>query len=112
MKTSMRRDLLARFAHALSDPTRTDVLLALIPGPGYPTEIAEQLGATRQTVSNHLTHLRSCGLVVVFREGRRNRYELADPRFEQLVDDVAYLMLTVGPLATPRVNEAGRTVAE
>ena len=68
-------------------------------GPGYPTELAEELGATRATVSNHLAELRSCGLVDVLREGRRNRYELADRRLGPLLDDVTGLMLTAGPWA-------------
>lgn len=93
VKTTLQRDLLARFGHVLSDPTRTDILLALRSGAGYPTELAETLGATRQTVSNHLTHLRNNGLVVVIKEGRRNRYELADPRVGRVLDDVAELML-------------------
>ena len=99
MKTSMQRDLLAKFGHALSDPTRTAILMRLRSGPGYPTELAESLGATRGTVSNHLAELRSCGLVDVLREGRRNRYELADRRLGPLLDDVTGLMLTVGPLS-------------
>lgn len=70
--------VLARFGHALSDPTRSRLLLALRDGPGYPAELAELLGTTRQNLSNHLTCLRGCGLVVAVPEGRRTRYELAD----------------------------------
>ena len=40
-------EVLARFGHALSDPTRTRLLLALREGHGYPTELAELLGVSR-----------------------------------------------------------------
>lgn len=107
VKTTLQRDLLARFGHVLSDPTRTELLLALRSGAGYPTELAEALGATRQTVSNHLTHLRNNGLVVVIKEGRRNRYELADPRLGRLFDDVAELLVRIGPLSGGASNPGG-----
>jgi DNA-binding transcriptional ArsR family regulator len=42
--------------------------------------MAEQFGATRANLSNHLTCLRECGLVATTAEGRRIRYELADQR--------------------------------
>ena len=73
-------EVLARFGHALSDPTRARLLLALREGPGYPAELADTLGVTRQNLSNHLACLRGCGLVVAVPEGRRTRYELADAR--------------------------------
>jgi ArsR family transcriptional regulator, cadmium/lead-responsive transcriptional repressor len=37
-------------------------------------------GDTRANLSNHLACLRECGLVTATAEGRRIRYELADPR--------------------------------
>ena len=63
--------VLARFGHALSDPTRARVLLALREAPAYPAELADLLGVSRQSLSNHLACLRGCGLVVAVPEGRR-----------------------------------------
>ena len=37
-------EVLARFGHALSDPTRSRLLLALREAPGYPADLAETLG--------------------------------------------------------------------
>jgi DNA-binding transcriptional ArsR family regulator len=71
---------LGRVGTALADPTRRRVLVHLIRGPGYPTERAENVGASRANLSNHLTCLRECGLVTATAEGRRVRYELADER--------------------------------
>ena len=55
----------------------------LIGGPGYPAEMAEGFGISRANLSNHLTCLRECGLVTATAEGRRVRYELADPRLAE-----------------------------
>jgi ArsR family transcriptional regulator, cadmium/lead-responsive transcriptional repressor len=71
---------LARVGTALADPTRRRVLVQLIDGPGYPAEMAEEIGTSRANLSNHLTCLRECGLVTATAEGRRVRYELADQR--------------------------------
>ncbi|MGX1806142.1 ArsR/SmtB family transcription factor [Nocardia sp. NPDC055321] len=97
MDTLLHRDALARFGHALSDPTRTQILLSLRRGPGYPAELAEQIGVSRQILSNHLACLRGCGLVVAVPEGRRVRYELADPRIGRALDDLTGLVLAVDP---------------
>ncbi|WP_440713924.1 ArsR/SmtB family transcription factor [Gordonia sp. FQ] len=97
MDVAVSHGALTRFGHALSDPTRTGVLLALREGPGYPAVLAERLGVSRQILSNHLACLRGCGLVVAVPEGRRSRYELADPRIGSALDDLLGLVLAVDP---------------
>ena len=97
-------DALARFGYALSDATRTQILLSLRRTPGYPSELAEQIGVSRQIVSNHLACLRGCGLVVAVPEGRRARYELADPRIGHALDDLIGLVLAVDPSCCPNAN--------
>lgn len=94
---STSTDALARFGHALSDPTRTRVLLTLRDGPAYPAELADRLGVTRQSLSNHLACLRGCGLVVAVPEGRRSRYELTDPRLGHALGDLLELVLVADP---------------
>lgn len=90
-------DALARFGHALGDPTRTRILLSLNRMPNYPSDLADQIGVSRQILSNHLTCLRGCGLVVAVPEGRRTRYELADRRIGHALDDLMGLVLAVDP---------------
>lgn len=68
-----------RLGRAMADPSRSRILLALLDAPGYPAELSRDLELTRSNVSNHLTCLRGCGLVVATPEGRRTRYEIADP---------------------------------
>ena len=101
MQTVTHGQVLARFGHALSDPTRARLLLALRESPGYPAELADRLGVTRQNLSNHLACLRGCGLVVAVPEGRRTRYELTDARIRHALDDLLSLVLAVDPGACP-----------
>jgi DNA-binding transcriptional ArsR family regulator len=94
-------DVLSRFGYALSDPTRAEILLMLRDGPGYPSDLADMIGVSRQILSNHLTCLRGCGLVVAQPEGRRSRYELADARIAHALDDLIGLVLAVDPACCP-----------
>lgn len=89
--------VLARFGQALSDPTRCRVLLALRDGPAYPADLADLAGVSRQAMSNHLSCLRGCGLVVAVPEGRRARYELADRRLAHALGDLLGLALAGDP---------------
>jgi DNA-binding transcriptional ArsR family regulator len=93
--------VLARFGHALSDPTRARVLLALRAAPAYPADLADLIGVSRQALSNHLACLRGCGLVVAVPDGRRSRYELADPRLAHALGDLLGVVLAVDPAACP-----------
>lgn len=86
---------LHRVGKAIADPTRCDILLCLLEGPHYPTELAEHLALTKANVSNHLSCLRGCGLVVATQEGRRVRYELADRRLAHALEDLAGLAATL-----------------
>jgi DNA-binding transcriptional ArsR family regulator len=97
--------VLSRFGHALSDPTRARVLLALREAPAYPAELAELLGVSRQAMSNHLACLRGCGLVVAVPEGRRSRYELADARLAHALGDLLGVVLAVDPAACPAAGQ-------
>ena len=101
MEALTHGQVLARFGHALSDPTRARLLLALREAPGYPAELAELLGVSRQNLSNHLSCLRGCGLVVAVPEGRRTRYELADARLGHALGDVLDLVLVTDPTVCP-----------
>lgn len=96
---------LARFGHALSDPTRTRVLMALREGPAYPADLAEAVAVSRQSMSNHLACLRGCGLVVAVPEGRRSRYELADSRLGQALYDLLKVVLVTDPEACAASDE-------
>ena len=90
---------LNRVGRALADPTRCRILVCLLQGPHYPTELAEHLARTKANVSNHLACLRGCGLVVATQEGRRQRYELIDPRLAHALGDLVELAVDTGEAA-------------
>lgn len=101
-------DAMERLGRALADQTRCRLLLALLDEPRYPSALAEELGLTRSNVSNHLTCLRGCGLVVATPEGRQMRYELADRRLRDVLTTLFELDLVVecgdncAPAESPR----------
>jgi DNA-binding transcriptional ArsR family regulator len=97
METLTHAPVLARFGFAVSDPTRARILLALADEPSYPSDLADSLGVSRQSMSNHLTCLRGCGLVVAVPIGRRSRYELADSRLGLAIKDLLRVVLAVDP---------------
>ncbi|HEX3827224.1 MAG TPA: metalloregulator ArsR/SmtB family transcription factor [Sporichthyaceae bacterium] len=88
-------EVLARFGRALADPTRARILLLLCESPAHPSDLADALGISRTRLSNHLACLRGCGLVVAVPEGRRTRYELADPRLAHALDDLRQAVVAV-----------------
>ena len=97
METLTQAPVLARFGYAVSDPTRARILLALSDAPSYPSDLADSIGVSRQSMSNHLTCLRGCGLVVGVPDGRRTRYELADARLGHAIKDLIGVVLAVDP---------------
>lgn len=111
MLTTSLPEVLARFGHALSDPTRARVLLALRDGSAYPSDLAELVGASRQSLSNHLACLRGCGLVVAAPEGRRVRYELADGRLAAALDELAAVVVADPACAPGSPLQAARAAA-
>lgn len=90
-----RLDVINRLGRAMSDPTRSRILLTLIDGPSYPAELARDLDLTRSNVSNHLACLRGCGIVVATPEGRQTRYEIADPHLTRAFSSLVGVVLAV-----------------
>lgn len=107
MQTATHSSVLAHCGYALSDPTRATILLALREGPAYPSDLADLIGVSRQSLSNHLACLRGCGLVVAAPEGRRVRYELADPRLGHALSNLLTVVLAVDPAHCPDSAEKG-----
>lgn len=91
-------DMLTRLGHALSDPTRTQILALLSNGPRYPLELAAELATTKQSISNHLACLRGCGLVVSESEGRRTHYRLASEKIKRTLLDLRNISLEIDPV--------------
>ncbi|GAA2343694.1 Cd(II)/Pb(II)-sensing metalloregulatory transcriptional regulator CmtR [Saccharopolyspora halophila] len=92
-----REAAIARLGRAMADPTRCRILVALQEGPAYPAQLAERLGLSRSNVSNHLSCLRGCGLVVATYAGRKVRYELSDIHLAHALDELLKVVLAVDP---------------
>lgn len=108
-------DAVTRLGFALSDDVRTRILLALRGKEAYPSELAAELGVSRQVMSNQLSCLRGCGFVRARREGRRVAYSLVSPHLAAALDELLAATLAIdpsccGPDASCRVG-AGTTCA-
>jgi DNA-binding transcriptional ArsR family regulator len=97
LTTATRLDAITRLGRALADPTRCRLLLALLDGPRYPAQLADELVLTRSNVSNHLACLRGCGLVVATLQGRQAQYALADPHLGHALSALLDVVLAVDP---------------
>ncbi|MFJ2091063.1 ArsR/SmtB family transcription factor [Streptomyces sp. NPDC087901] len=89
-------DVLAQAAAAfglLATPARLHIIWALDQGECDVTGLAERVGGTLPSVSQHLTKLKLAGLVRSRREGRRQVYLVDDPSV------VTVVRLMVGQLA-------------
>ena len=87
-------DMVAKYFRGLGDPIRLRIL-ELLRAEGELTvgQLVERLGIAQPKVSNHLACLRGCGLVTTTAEGRRVRYEIADPRFATVLSELVDLAL-------------------
>ena len=90
-----RLDVMNRLGRAMADPTRSRILITLLDGPSYPAVLAQSLDLTRSNVSNHLSCLRDCGIVVAEPEGRKTRYEIADPHLAAALEALVNATLAV-----------------
>jgi DNA-binding transcriptional ArsR family regulator len=88
---------LARLGHALADPTRVSILLALREAPAFPSDLADAIGVSRQVMSNQLACLKGCGLVEATPDGRRSWYRLADGHLAPALDELLRVVLFVEP---------------
>ncbi len=100
-----RLDVMNRLGRAMADPTRSRILMTLLDGPRYPAVLSRELELTRSNVSNHLTCLRDCGIVVAEPEGRQTRYEIADPHLTAALTALVDVTLAVDEHA-PCVDSA------
>lgn len=110
-----RLDVMNRLGRALADPTRSRIILTLLDRPAYPAELARDLGLTRSNVSNHLACLRDCGIVAAEPEGRKTRYEIADPHLTQALTALVDVTLAVdenAPCIDPACSVHGCDAAE
>jgi len=104
-----------RQGRAMADPTRSWILLSLLDEPGYPVRLARELELNRTNVSNHLSCLRGCGVVVAEPGGRQTHYEIADPHIAAALTALVDVTLAVdesAPCMDPQCTVLGCCDAE
>ncbi|MDO5723918.1 MAG: metalloregulator ArsR/SmtB family transcription factor [Flaviflexus sp.] len=87
----------SRLGYALSDDVRAKILLRLRDGESYPSDLAAELGVTRQVMSNQLACLRGCGLVEAHRQGRRVGYRLSSPHLKGALEELLIATRAMDP---------------
>ena len=88
MITSVDPQLLqlkAKLFRGFADPSRLSILEGLRSGPYTVTEIVDMTGLSQPNVSNHLSCLRDCGLVIGEQNGRQVYYQITDDRVHTLL---------------------------
>jgi DNA-binding transcriptional ArsR family regulator len=105
LTVASKLDVMNRLGRAMADPSRASILMTLLTGPSYPAVLAHSLNLTRSNVSNHLTCLRDCGIVMAEPEGRQTRYEIADPHLANALQALVEVTLMVDE-NTPCVDPA------
>jgi DNA-binding transcriptional ArsR family regulator len=103
--TSLKAKLFRGFA----DSSRLSILEALRRGPTTVSALVEATGLSQSNVSNHLSCLRDCGLVVSTQQGRYVSYELSDTRVSGLLQLADELLAEVanGVYACTRYDTEG-----
>jgi DNA-binding transcriptional ArsR family regulator len=81
-------ELVARRFRALGEPLRIRLLDCLRGGEATVNELAEQLDASQQNVSKHLTLLADAGILGRRKEGTHVYYRIADESVLGLCDEV------------------------
>jgi DNA-binding transcriptional ArsR family regulator len=81
-------ELIARRFRAIGEPQRIRLLDHLRGGEATVNELAEQLGASQQNVSKHLTLLADVGILGRRRDGNRVYYRIVDDGVLDLCEEV------------------------
>ncbi|MDI5962340.1 ArsR/SmtB family transcription factor [Streptantibioticus silvisoli] len=90
---------------AVADPTRYRLLWALGQREHSVGQLAELVGAHVAAVSQHLSRLRSAGLVASRREGTRIYYQAAGPHVRGLLEEAS--LVASGPVDGADSGEGG-----
>jgi ArsR family transcriptional regulator, cadmium/lead-responsive transcriptional repressor len=77
--------LKAKLFRGFADPSRLAILEALRRGSSTVSMLVATTGLSQSNVSNHLSCLRDCGLVVSTQQGRYVNYQLSDARVDALL---------------------------
>jgi DNA-binding transcriptional ArsR family regulator len=84
-------EAVSRYLRVLGDPTRLEIIRALLERDRTVSELVELLEAPQSRISNHLACLRWCRVVESERSGRTVVYRITDARVARIVQLAAAL---------------------
>lgn len=83
--TEEQIEIYTKFFHALSNPTRYQIILSLLSGKKNVGELAEDLESSQSLISMQLRCLKWCNFVKATKEGKNIYYAIADERIKTLI---------------------------
>jgi ArsR family transcriptional regulator, arsenate/arsenite/antimonite-responsive transcriptional repressor len=94
--------------HALSDPTRREIVRMLRASDMSAGEIAERFPLAKSTLSGHFSALRHAGLIVSERRSTRIVYSLSLSALEEVLSTILEIFGTGEPSGNGVRDKAGR----
>jgi DNA-binding transcriptional ArsR family regulator len=85
-KLQLQGELVSKFFHGLANPTRLQIVLALLEEEKRVGQLVEELGMKQSQISNQLTCLKWCGFVTSRQEGKYVYYRVTDPRVREIIE--------------------------
>ncbi|UKF32415.1 ArsR/SmtB family transcription factor [Clavibacter phaseoli] len=82
--------------HSLADPRRLQIVRRLQLGEARVSDLVTELGLAQSTVSEHVSCLRECNLIVGRTQGRQVFYSLARPELLDLLEAAEALLEATG----------------
>jgi DNA-binding transcriptional ArsR family regulator len=81
----MNIEVLTKFFHGLSNPSRFKIALSLIESKKNVNELVEELGMKQSQISNQLACLKWCGYVTSRQDGKFIYYQITDERVREMI---------------------------
>jgi DNA-binding transcriptional ArsR family regulator len=82
----LHSELIAKFFHGLSNPSRFKIVLALLESEKNVGQLMDELGMKQSQISNQLTCLKWCGYVNTRQDGKFVYYQITDPRLREMIE--------------------------
>lgn len=94
----------AEVMRLLSNPMRHEIFHRIAEGPATVTALAERTGSSKAAVSQHVTALRTYGLVSAERRGRSVIFTLTYPELAQACELIDRVLADQAARTTRRLN--------
>lgn len=83
--TTQPNHILMKFFKGLGDPTRLNIVEALLDKERNVSELIKLIGVPQSNISNHLACLKWCGYITSRKEGTSVYYQITDERVRKIV---------------------------